>query len=173
MKILLRTLMILLAAAVVTGATLGALQVPAVQSWISSSQGGERHGPPAGMTAGTTEGQSGEFPAFSEGTDTTAAASSPAGSTSVAAASTDSTAGAADGSTAAASTAAASTAAAAGAPTRPMRGEGGGRPGGNLQGLLEVGKNLGIVVVVSLVIGAAGWVGKRFRPHRPAPAAAA
>ena len=152
MKILLRTLIILLAAAVVTGATLGALQVPAVQSWISSSQGGERHGPLAGVIEG-------QFPGSPEFTDAAAPTSAAAGGQNA-----DTTVTAAD------RTAAASTAAAA--PTRPMRGEGGGRPGGNLQGLIEVGKNLGIVVVVSLVIGAAGWVGKRFRPHRSVAAAA-
>ena len=153
MKILLRTLIILLAAAVVTGATLGALQVPTVQSWIGSSQGGERHGPPAGVAEGQFPGS----PDFTEGADADAAALSPAGGTNVTAAS-------------AAGTAAAGTA--AGAPTRPMRGEGGGRPGGNLQGLVEVGKNLGIVVAVSLAIAAAGWVGKRVRPHRSVTAAA-
>jgi len=156
MKILLRTLIILLAAAVVTGATLGALQVPAVQSWISSSQGGERHGPPAGVAEGQFPGS----PDFSEGADTDAAALSPAGGTNVTAASA---AGAASTDSAAGT--------AAGAPTRPMRGEGGGRPGGNLQGLIEVGKNLGIVVAVSLAIAALGWVSKRLRPHRPAGAA--
>ncbi len=156
MKILLRTLIILLAAAVVTGATLGALQVPTVQSWIGSSQGGERHGPPAGVAEGQFPGS----PDFTEGADADAAALSPAGGTNVTAASAASAAG----------TAAAGTA--AGAPTRPMRGEGGGRPGGNLQGLVEVGKNLGIVVAVSLAIAAAGWVGKRVRPHRSVTAAA-
>ena len=146
MKILLRTLIILLAAAVVTGATLGALQVPAVQSWISSSQGGERHGPPTGMA----EGQFGGAPAS---TDEGAAMNTAAG---------------ADQS---ASTVTADTAATtASAPARLMRGEG-GRPGGNLQGLIEVGKNLGIVVAVSLAIAALGWVSKRLRPHRPAAAA--
>lgn len=49
MKIVWRTLIILLAAAVVTAGTMGAMQLPAVQSWIGS-QGGDRHGPPAGMT---------------------------------------------------------------------------------------------------------------------------
>ena len=157
MKILLRTLIILLAAAVVTAGTLGALQVPAVQSWISSSQGSERHGPPAGMA----EGQFAGSPASAEdagATDTTAATAANADQSAsiVAAASTDSTA-----------TTSASTS------TPPMRGEGGGRSGGNLQGLVEVGKNLGIVVAVSLAIAAVGWMGKRLRPHRPAPAAAA
>ena len=155
MKILLRTLIILLAAAVVTGATLGALQVPAVQSWISSSQGGERHGPPAGMA----EGQFGGAPAFTgEGADTTAPNTAAPNTAAV-------------GTDQGASTVAAGTAATtASAPVRPMRGEG-GRPGGNLEGLVEVGKNLGIVVAVSLAIAALGWVSKRLRPHRPAGAA--
>jgi len=169
-KILVRTLIILLAAAVVTGATLGALQVPAVQNWISSSQGGERHGPPAGMV----EGQFSGSPEFAEGADANAAALSQEGGTNVTDASTASTAStdsmaSTDSTDSTDSTAATGTV--TGTPTRPMRGEGGGRSGGNLAGLVEVGKNLGIVIVVSLAIAVVGWMGKRFRPHRPATAA--
>ena len=146
MKIIWRTLIILLAAAVVTGATLGAMQLPAVQSWIGS-RGGESHGPP-GMAAGEFTGD--------EAAEGVTAFAAPTGEES-------------DASAAASSATADATA-------RPMRGEGGergGHNGGNLAGLVEVAKNLGIVVVFSLVIAAAGWVARRVRPHRRQPAAAA
>ena len=97
MKIIWRTLIILLAAAVVTAGTMGAMQLPAVQSWIGS-QGGERHGPPAGMT----NGEFAQAPTFAA-----SAATSAAGDT--------------DDATAA-----------SGQQAPPMRGENGGRSGGNL-----------------------------------------
>lgn len=109
MKIAGRTLIILLAAAVVTAATMGAMQLPAVQSLVASG-GGEHHGPPVGLVEGE------QFPA--------------------------------------------------------LGGERGERSGGDLQGLLEVGKNLGVVVLVSLAIVAIGWLARRLAPKRPAPAAA-
>lgn len=161
MKILLRTLIILLAAAVVTGGTLGAMQVPAVQTWIQSQSG---HGGPSGMTEGEFTGSPMFTAAAGAGTDAEVASSAgtEAGVDVLAATSSDST-------TAAAGAAAT---AATGAQTRPMRGEGDHNSGGNLAGLVEVAKNFVIVLAVSLVIGAAGWVSKRFRPHRPASAAA-
>lgn len=136
MKIIWRTLIILLAAAVVTAGTMGAMQLPAVQSWIGS-QGGERHGPPAGMT----DGEFAQAPTFAA-----SAATSAAGDT--------------DDATAA-----------SGQQAPPMRGENGGRSGGNLLGLLEVVKNLVVVVAVSLAIAAVGWFARRLAPKRHAPAA--
>lgn len=56
MKIMWRTLIILVAAAVVTAATMGAMQLPAVQS-VMESQGGAHHGPPAGMTSDEFAGE--------------------------------------------------------------------------------------------------------------------
>lgn len=157
MKILWRTLIILLAAAVVTGATLGAMQMPAVQTWIQSQGGG--HGGPPGMAGGEFAGR----PEMAEATGAeTAAAADAAGSEDAAVASAPVLAASDD-----------EAAAATGAGTRPMRGEGGGHnSGGNLQGLVEVAKNFGIVVAASLAIAAVGWAGKRLRPHRRAAAAA-
>lgn len=54
MNILVRTLIILLAAVVVVGAAYGVTQVPAVQTLLSS-QGGE-HGPPGGMSEDAAAG---------------------------------------------------------------------------------------------------------------------
>lgn len=155
MKILWRTLIILLAVAVVTGATLGAMQLPAVQTWIESQGGG--HGGPPGMAEG-------EFLASPVLSETTASATG---------SSDDSSAGA-DVLAAASDEAAANSTAttATGEQARPMRGEGGGHSGGNLQGLVEVARNLGIVVAASLAIAALGWAGKRLRPRRRAAAAA-
>lgn len=115
MKVLLRILIILLAAAVVVGATYVVTQVPAVQTLISS-QGGEQHGPPAGMSQDAEAAQSTQ--------------------------------------------------------TRPQRGDG-GHSGGNLAGLVEVGKNFAIVLVVSLAVAAAGFAARRLHPRRSVRAAAA
>lgn len=150
MKILVRILIILLAAIIVVGATYGVTQIPAVQTAMSS-QGGEHHGPPAGTSEEITT---------VDGTLTFSDAE--AESAEVAAATTGDTAT----SDTEAATATTST------QVRPQRGEGGGESGGNLAGLFEVAKNLVIVMIVSLAIAAVGFVAKRMRPQRRAQAAA-
>lgn len=116
MKVLLRTAIILAAAAIVVIATMGAMQTATVQDWLAN-QGGEHHGPPVGMVASEpatplTKGATSERLFSPEG----------------------------------------------------AAGEHGGRNSGSWLGLAEVAKNLGIVVVVSLVIAAISWAGRRRRP---------
>lgn len=130
MKVLVRALIILLAAGIVAGGTLGLMQLPAVQSWITS-MGGEQHGPP-GDIANPSEFQ----PATAAGEDggtTTAPAPAETGA--------------------------------------PREGGRGGHNGGNLLGLVEVAKNLGIVAAVSLALAGAGWAIRRVQPRRHAPVA--
>ena len=121
MNILLRTLMILAVAAVVIGVTVALVQVPSVQTLITSGKG-EQHGefPGAGRARPQFQVEPASLAATATASDTDAA--------------------------------------------RMERPE--GRSGGSLLGLVEVVKNLAIVVVVTLVFATGSWLLGRLRPRR-------
>lgn len=174
MKILLRSLIILVAAALVVVATSAALQAPGVQSLLTSrGEHGARLLPELSFGAqpggrGFAPGAGNALPAPAS----TAGVAAQAGGGNAPASSSGAQASGAQASGAQASGAPVAGAQAAGAPAagaRPQLGEGGrggGRNAINLAGWPTVAQNLVIVVVLALAVAAVGYVVSRLRPRR-------